>query len=393
MSHYLLTMKPIEHFFFGVEKVGNLGNRKPYYLETTEFPQQTSILGLLRYVILLKEGKLGTNLGADKKVNELIGSDSFPGNSKTGYGVIKELSPVFIVENNNNTAYFTRPLDWQYRFVKKDLGCKVSYGVKIEILDFIPFLDNYKAKEGIHQYLISSRGHSIPLWYDKKTKEGVLRKQAKSGNQKNPERFLNEEEKKDDKMTAEAKNEAYYKQEFLYMESKFAYACVVEIDDNRLSKETALKDFKTVVPFGGERSSFAISFKELDTVSVNQYHFDLQPQNNYLKIELLSDAFVEQDILSMTSLAVCDTIGFRNLSTKTTTKNYSRISKDTNHESADLSDQLQLLKRGSVFFFDSMAKMEEAEELLQKGKEHFTTIGYNKYNKYKLETINNHGTI
>jgi len=386
MAHYLVKIKPVEHFFFGVEKVGNLGNRKPYFLQTTEFPQQTSILGLLRYLLLLKEDKLGTNL-ADSAVADLIGKESFSAfpEEVLNYGKIQTLSPVFIIDQNE-TAYFARPLDWDYKFVKKNIGCRVSYGVKDNVLNYVPFLGGYSAKEKTVPYLISSTGESIPLWYDKDKKTGILRKQVKAGNQKNPERFAVDQTS--DKEKAEAKNEAYYKQEFLYMEKPYVYACIAEIDMDKL------EDFRTVLPFGGERSSFSISFKKLeDAKSVKEYYFDKQPQNDFLKIELLSDAFVEQSILNLTSFAMCDTIGFRNLKTKTTTKNYSRISQKEEHNCADLSDQLQLLKRGSVLFFDSVDKMTEAEELLQKGKEHFTKIGYNQYRKYELKTIENHGTI
>jgi len=383
MAHYLLKIKPVEHFFFGVEKVGNLGNRKTYYLETTEFPQQTSILGLLRYILLLKEEKLSKDFSSDHDVIKLIGSDSFPGNPKTGYGKIKTLSPVFIVDSSN-TAYFARPQDWGYQFIKKDVGCKVCYGSDNTKLDFMPFLDGYKAKDGIEQYLISSKGESIPLWYDTETGKGVLRKKAKAGNQKMPERFL--EKSACEKEKADAKNEAYYKQEFLYMDNKYSYACVVEINIDDL------QDFKTVLPFGGERSSFAISFELLkDAISVDQYYFSLQPQNDYLKIELLSDAYVEQSILDHAIFAVCDTIGFRNLKTKTSTKSYSRISSKASDHSAKFSIQLQLLKRGSVLFFDSVEMLQQAEEKLK--NDTFTTIGYNKYRKFELKKIDDHGTL
>lgn len=387
MAHYLVKIKPVEHFFFGVEKVGNLGNRKPYYLETTEFPQQTSILGLLRYLLLLKENKLGSNLASDQTAIDLIGKESFSTFpiEELSYGKIQTLSPVFIVDQNE-TAYFPRPLDWDYKFVKKDIGSRVSYGVKDSILDFVPFLERYVAKKGIDSYLISSNGERIPLWFDEKTEKGVLRKKIKAGNQKKPERFVVDQTSEKEK--AEAKNEAYYKQEFLYMEKPYAYACVAEIDMDKL------EDFRTILPFGGERSSFSISFKKLkDAKSVKEYYFDMQPQNDFLRIVLLSDAYVEQSILNLTSFAMCDTIGFRNLKTKTTTGNYSRISRDKDDNSADISDQLQLLKRGSVLFFDSEDKMKKAEELLQKGKENFTKIGYNQYRKSELKTIDNHGTI
>lgn len=387
MAHYIVTIKPIEHFFFGVEKMGNLGNRKPYYLQTTEFPQQTSILGMLRYILLLKENKLGKDITHDQDVVDLIGVQSFSAVSPKAitYGKIKSISPIFIIDDNK-TTYFARPFDWDYKFVRKDAGSKVSYGKGMSTLSFIPFLDGYNAKEEIDQYLISSKGEGIPLWYDKKTKKGVLHKMAKAGNQKNPERFLvnptNEKEKVD------AKNEAYYKQEFLYMERQFAYGCVTEIDI------ADMEEFRTVLPFGGERSSFSISFHELKEVgSIDDYYLNLQPQNDYLKIELLSDAYVEQSILDLSVFVICDTIGFRNLKTNTSTKNYSRISHDIKDNSADLSAQLQMLKRGSVLFFDSIEQLLEAEKMLTEDKETFTTIGYNKYRKFELKKIDDHGTI
>lgn len=387
MPLYLLKIKPIEHFFFGVEKVGNLGNRKPYYLETTEFPQQTSILGLIRYTILLKEGKLGKN-GTDshKEINELIGENSFDAFPDTvrQYGKIKSISPVFIYNESIKSAYFVRALDWQYHFIKKRNNCRVSYGSEKKELDYIPFLTDYKAKEGIESYLISTNGDSIPLWFNSETGQGVLRKQTKAGNQKNPERFLDKSSTDEEKEVA--KNEAYYMQEFLYMEKPYAFASIINIEIENMDQ------FETILPFGGERSSFAISFEPLkDSVSVDQYYCEMQPQNFDLKIELLSDAYVEQDLLNLTCFAICDTIGFRNLKTKTTTKNYNRISQDKTHNCAELSNHLQLLRRGSVLFFDSLDELRQAEEKLNNSN--FTTIGYNKYRKFELKKIDNHDKI
>ncbi len=378
MANYLVKMKPVEHYFFGVEKTGNLGNRKPYYLETTEFPQQTAILGLLRYIILVKKDKLGKDFSDNRGgINDLIGAKSFPGDPKTGYGKIKSISPVFIVDDAG-IAYFARPLDWEYRFVNKDKGCNVSYGNECS-LDYVPFLDGYKAKDGIDPFLISSQGKCIPLFFDIDIKKGVLRKKAKAGNQKNPDRFMeNQDEKAED-----SKNEAFYKQEFLYMEKQFAYACVADIELEELD------GYQTVSPFGGERSSFVIHLTKIESEnSSDTYYFNLQPKNDYLKIELLSDAYVEQTILDTACFAVCDTIGFRNLTTQISTTNYSKISRNKEDNNAGLSDRLQLLKRGSVLFFDTVKKMKEAEELLTEGKEHFTKIGYNRYRKFELKNIN-----
>ncbi len=375
MAKYRVILKPIEHFFFGVEKVGNLGNRKTYYLETAEFPQQTSILGLLRYMILMKNEKLEGNISSDKSIIDLIGSESFPGNPITGYGLINEISPVFIYNIKSQIAYFPRPLDWEYHYSEKRDEGRVCYGIKEEPIDLIPYLDGYDAKKEEEQFLISSKGESIPLWYDKEKNQGILRKQVKAGTQKNPERFIPDsaEDKK-----SEARNEAYYKQEFLYMDHKYSYACIADIEDEGLGS------YKTVLPFGGERSSFAVSFELLDNAeSLNECYLNLQPQNDCLKIELLSDSYLNQDILRLTCFAICGTSGFRNLRTKTTTENHSRISEIEADNCAQFSSRLQLLKRGSVLFFDSIEQLQEAEKMFI--NEAFTKIGYNKYRKFEIK--------
>ena len=374
MSKYLLRIEPVEHFFFGVEKTGDLGNRKPYYMRTALFPQQTSILGLLRYILLLKNNLLGTNLNTID-VEKLIGIAGFPGvkpsKDKSAYGKIINIFPVFIL-GENNRAYYYRPLDWKYKY-EKITNCKVSYN-NDNCVEFVPFLKDYDAKKGIPEYVISQNGDSLLLEYNGESTEWVLRKEAKAGNQKSPERrFV--EKKGDKKQEDDAKKEAYYKQEFLYMSKGFAYGCIVEVEN-----EHGLDEYKTVLPFGGERSSFSISFVELNDDS--QYKFNLDPpQNKELKIELLSDTYMDNADLNHACFAICDAVAFRNLKTSTKTKNYNMISDDI-EDGIELSSRLQLLKKGSVFFFESDTKLGSMETAIGK-HDVFTTIGYNKIRTFK----------
>jgi CRISPR-associated protein Cmr3 len=378
MAIFMIKIKPVEHFFFGTEKVGNLGNRESYYVSTGLYPQQTSLLGLLRHLLLMKENKYGKDFSKDTTVDDLIGPASFPGKN---YGKIKLISPVFIVDENK-IAYFTRPFDWGFTYVKNQSGCRSSYGEDTE-MGYIPYLNGYDSKVEFVDFLVGTNGSCVPIWLDHNKGIGVFTKHVKPGNQKKPGRFLPVMTDLNEK---EARNEAYYKQEFLYMNRQYSYACLAEIDCNDLN------GFNTLIPFGGERSSFAISIEETGkngtpAKSVEEWFAMLKPVNQCLKIELISDAFAEQSILGLASFAFCKTVGFRNLKTKNTTENYNRISKDSNNESADFSDQLQLLQKGSVFFFDSNEKLSEAEIILTKGKEDFTQIGYNIFRKFEHKTL------
>ncbi|MCS4454093.1 hypothetical protein JTT00_01775 [Clostridium botulinum] len=57
MSKYLVKLKPVDSFFFGGEKVFDFyDGKKPLknnIVKSREFPQQTSILGMIRKEILV----------------------------------------------------------------------------------------------------------------------------------------------------------------------------------------------------------------------------------------------------------------------------------------------------------------------------------------------------
>lgn len=109
---YLVTMRPLEPYTFGTEQ--NIaypgdnvqGRKNSYYVETNLYPEQTTILGLIRYLLLMENGKLRTDKRYDdsarKEIAKLIGAKSFSfgenvnGNDvSTRFGRIKRISPLF----------------------------------------------------------------------------------------------------------------------------------------------------------------------------------------------------------------------------------------------------------------------------------------------------------
>ena len=111
MSKYQITLTPIDRFFFGGDMTFQVGKDEKddfneryssYIIRSLMYPQQTSLLGMLRFLILrnagedvFKDGKI-----VDKsKAKALIGGKSFSVNSgheENDFGMIKSLTHIRI---------------------------------------------------------------------------------------------------------------------------------------------------------------------------------------------------------------------------------------------------------------------------------------------------------
>ena len=106
MSKYLVTLKPLSSFFFGGERTFEFLNtdfekQKFNIIKSNMFPQQTSILGMLRKEILIKNKLIKSDLKKYEpeekaQISKLIGYGSFSINKHNDFKIIKKISPVFI---------------------------------------------------------------------------------------------------------------------------------------------------------------------------------------------------------------------------------------------------------------------------------------------------------
>lgn len=103
MSRYKVTLKPIDWFFFGAEQTFDNGASQSFIARSNRFPQQTALLGMVRYQLLKHAGLLSipgeeTNAEKKQKTINLIGESSFilDSEKKQHYGTILGLSSVFI---------------------------------------------------------------------------------------------------------------------------------------------------------------------------------------------------------------------------------------------------------------------------------------------------------
>jgi CRISPR-associated protein Cmr3 len=96
---YFVTLTPYQLFFFG----GEQDPSPEYYLKGSFLPQQTALLGMIRYQVLRQNGLLGDDnkIEAENEIKAQgwIGVSSFKYDcDKQTFGKIISLSPCHIVE-------------------------------------------------------------------------------------------------------------------------------------------------------------------------------------------------------------------------------------------------------------------------------------------------------
>ena len=107
MTDFHIALTPIDKFYFGGDMTFPVGNDKndafntkfsSYIIESTYFPQQTSLLGMLRYLLLSNSRYFSNGRIIDKEgAAGLIGEQSFmvneDGHRPNDYGpVLKSIS-------------------------------------------------------------------------------------------------------------------------------------------------------------------------------------------------------------------------------------------------------------------------------------------------------------
>ncbi len=151
---YLVRLRPLMPFFFG----GSRTFRDSYIARSRRWPQQTHLLGMIRRVLLEKEGLLISNgdgrwkraPGSDQDFLNLVGDTTEVTND---LGIIKKISPVFLASYQGDSLsdfHFQAPKDSGFSGSSGDESiCVLSRGVWKS-----PFnLDGYSPKNGIQDNL------------------------------------------------------------------------------------------------------------------------------------------------------------------------------------------------------------------------------------------------
>lgn len=323
--NYLIRLTPLTPYFFGSEKTlsGDNGATN-YFARSNKLPQQSAILGLLRYQLLKAKGLLPITTENREEVNKLIGPKSFAiTDSKFNFGAIERLSPVFITDEAGR-FYTHLPLDWDFSIeINESEKSYVSGQLHEKTVCSAKF--NNKTPWNNGRWIATDPGTTECKWIP----EGdIFRTMTKVGITKD---------------RSDGDDEKFFKIEYCMLQKEYAFACFVQLNE---SIENDL------VYLGAERSVFrmeVVPIAENDAKSPKYPDFS---QTLFSKstgqIILLSDSLVPKDVAEQSIFIVGDTIPFRNIQTSIKTKNYY----DRNKEGFSKSGLYNLLMRGSVIFCD-----------------------------------------
>lgn len=113
MSRHKITLQPIDWFFFGGEQTFDNGVNQSFIARSNRMPQQTTLLGMVRYQLLKKNQLLPLTKDNAEDAETLIGPSSFDiSQSDLSFGKIKSLSPVFIQKGDRRLVPV--PLNYGY---------------------------------------------------------------------------------------------------------------------------------------------------------------------------------------------------------------------------------------------------------------------------------------
>lgn len=355
---YRFILTPLDRVFFGGEKTPFEQNE--YYLHSGYFPQQTGLLGLLRYFILQKSGLLG---GPQSSWAGYIGPESFSGQPRQQFGLVEGLSPLSIYSPEGKDLYFQRSVRG-LKAAEAPAGVQVSFGEEAGARQDLSYFSGYnpKSEEHLNEYLSGLQGDELPVFTKEeedpatglkrpKPGSGVFTKDVKPGITKN--------------YAGETKEEGYFKLVYYRMARGYAYSFKARLQD---SPDGIAWEGTSFIRMGGDASHYRLEVRrdggwENGAGSGSTFY-------------LLSDAAVDNTIYGYCRLWAAGAISFRNLKTSTGDKSFDkRPSWDGVRHGATYEGR-RLLQRGSIL----VASPGQEEALAGALKnEVFEKIGYNHF--------------
>ncbi|SHH62203.1 CRISPR-associated protein, Cmr3 family [Caloranaerobacter azorensis DSM 13643] len=354
MSKYLVTLKPLDYYFFGGEiTFDSKDGTTNYFVRSNIFPQQTAILGALRKEILIQQGLYKYDWSyTDKErenINKIIGKESFKINyiEEQDFGVIKSISNVFIYKNGE--FFISAPFDHNEKVCKEINRKKYYTPFKFEketfksniCLNGVYKLIGYDHKKGITRDFLNIETKEIVS--ENKIFVSKIRIGIKKGSHIT----------KDDG--------GYYKQQFFKLEDGYEFAFILE-----LSSDIHIKD--CILYIGGEKSAFRAKFEK----KTDNFEIKVEFDDKYRTIDrviLLSDTYLDNPYENC-GFAIADTENFRNIETC-----YEKGINNINKALKKISKKYKFLKRGTVLYSIDLKELEERIEKY----ENLRKIGYNKY--------------
>ncbi|KGN96605.1 CRISPR-associated protein Cmr3 [Porphyromonas sp. COT-108 OH2963] len=384
MSTYLIKLTPLDKFFFGQKKTFGDDNAN-YFVYSSLFPQQTALLGLLRYQLLQIAGEevFKNNKIQDKeKAAELIGEQSFSpfAEKKLQFGIIESLSPVFIIDKKNKDEYFL-PVGRRFQ---KEKGEDLYELLHLSCEDGCPpIFSKYKSKKGMASCWLSSKSHTLLNEEDFFTKDERIGIRKDYEGATNDDAFFRQRYYRFNNFKKVKGEKTEQCKQPLVREHDFCFALLLETHKDIRYKELD----KRVVYLGGERQPFLMEVSE-ETLNLTIESTSLTSDEKHYTVVLLSDAMIEPNHFGEVIFASTEVKDFACLLTHIGTKKFYNKEKKRQKQylkeaGTALSHQNELYTRGSVFYFDTKEQAElfckhlKEEVNKEENINNFHTIGYN----------------
>ena len=339
MTTYLVTFTPLEPYAFGLERnfsfIDGTTQKEyhPYFVKTSPIPEQTALLGTLRY-LLLEENKLlkrdfdYARLALKQKA--CIGGESFQFDSSASqsFGLIKNISPLFLLKSDNEVI-IPNPMN--------NIGGKGLFSpMRLETRKFPSSMGEIsfpcKKKDGTDELQYNPKdGHASGYYNITAGKvESPFQTTVLVGNRKN-------------KSVGASDEDAFFKREVHCLLEGMQFAIYVTVNDSE--NYCFLDPDKTyLAKMGQKKSLFKVCIKEEDNKLEEQVrgHLEDQTPQGMTWYYCLSDCRFSSRI-SYSGFAITEKKSLRNLQTS-----YSKRSNVTKNISK--SQQYNLFQRGSVFY-------------------------------------------
>jgi CRISPR-associated protein Cmr3 len=357
MSNYFIRLKPVENYFFGGENTfrNNEEDTANYFSRSNSYPQQTTLLGLLRFMLLKSNAALPLYKNQEK-ANALIGENSFDVlNGSQYFGAIQKISPLFIYHDNDIYRF---SLPFENFVVDFDKNGKTYTN---SLRQFIPAIEGYNPKQAGEAFVKNNSGREIlfsNIFIEHEPKTGI------------------------DKQREEGDDKKFYKQICYSLKPGFEFAFFADIETtfkhNGKVENVILNN--DMISFGGEQKQFSISIENSNeqkkyafSNNTKPYQDDLYPAFDAIpntdRIILISDAYVSSEILEQCKFVMNEIQEFRTVKIA--------FDKTKFNKKTFVSNKLNLLKRGSVLFVDDANK--DKVLLALNNNVNFKNIGFNHY--------------
>lgn len=209
-------MLPLEPYAFGTDQgfeyPGEEIGKTTYFVRSSLVPEQTTILGMLRYLILSDQRLLNTDFSYGRaeqiKMAEAIGDSSFRFmiQDKQDFGMIHKISPVFLMDSDGCILIknpFHNKARHGYQPMQLKREAETSEG---KIL--LPDRQEYNAKDGCASgYYNLSTGRII---------NDIFHRHIVSGNRKNGKNGTDED--------------CYFKRELITLKTGYSFAVYADVD-------------------------------------------------------------------------------------------------------------------------------------------------------------------